>query len=97
MVDVVLISIAPAPNLFHRNNVGVTYEGTSNFRMKPIRFVPLCFVAMLHSMVTVIEAPFTTTLTHTIAGMKVQSINSKGNRPCEYAYRNAQKGGHDFC
>jgi hypothetical protein len=70
MVNVVPISIAHAPNLFHHNNVGVTYARTFNFRMKPIRFVSLCFVAMFHSMVTVIEAPFTTTPAHTIIGMR---------------------------
>jgi len=39
---------------------------TSNFRMEPVKFVPLYSMVMPHSMVTVIEAPFTTTPTHTI-------------------------------
>jgi hypothetical protein len=69
MPDVVLISIAPIPNLFHHNNVGVTYVRTSNFIMELVRFVPLYFVAMPHSMVIVIEVPLTTTLAHTIASV----------------------------
>jgi hypothetical protein len=64
VANVVPISIAPTPNLFHHNNVGLTYVGTSNFRMEPIRFVPL------YSMATVIEAPFTITPTHTIASVR---------------------------
>jgi len=66
MANVVPISVAPAPNLFHHNNVGVTYVGISNFRVELVRSIPLYFVAMPHSMVIVIEVPFTTTLAHTI-------------------------------
>jgi len=51
VAHVIPISIAPTPNLFHHNNVGVTYVGTCNFKVEPIRFVPLYFVAMPHSMV----------------------------------------------
>jgi hypothetical protein len=70
MANIVLISIALVPNMLHHNNVGITYVGTSNFRMEPIRFVPLYFVAMLQFMVTVIEILFVTTLAHTLAGMR---------------------------
>jgi hypothetical protein len=97
MEDVVPIFVALAPNLFHHNNVGVTYVRTSNFRMEAIRFIPLYFMAMPHSMVIVTEAPFTTTLAHTICWYEVKTTNSKGNKPCEYAYKDAHRGGHDFC
>jgi hypothetical protein len=78
MVDVVPISIAPTPNLLHHNNVGITYAKKINFIMEPIRSIPLYFVAMPHSMVRVIEAPFTTALAHTIPGMKFRPQTLKG-------------------
>jgi hypothetical protein len=53
MADVVPIFVALAPNLCHHNNVGVTYTRTSNFKVEPIRFVTLYFMAMPHSMVTI--------------------------------------------
>jgi hypothetical protein len=70
VADVVLIFVALTPNIFHHNNVGITYAGTSNFRVKPIRSVPLYFMAMPHSMVIITKVPFTTTLTHTIVGTR---------------------------
>ncbi len=66
VVDVVPFLVALAPNLFHHNNVGVTYVGISNFKVEPLRFVPLYFLAVLHSVVTITKAPFITTLAHTI-------------------------------
>ncbi len=41
MVDVVPISVAPTPSLLYHSNVGITYARTSNFRMEPVRLVPL--------------------------------------------------------
>ncbi len=72
VVDVIPISIAPTPNLFHHNNVGITYARTSNFRVEqiPLYFVLFYYVVMPHSMVIVTEAPFTTTPAHTILSMK---------------------------
>ncbi len=70
MADVVLIFIGLVPNMLHHNNVRVTYVGTSNFRVEPIRSIPLYYVAMPHSMVTFTEVPFTTTLSHTILNMR---------------------------
>ncbi len=70
MVNVVLIFVAHLPNLLHHNNVGITYAGTSNFKMELVRFVPLYFVAMLQSMVTIVKVPFVITPTQTIVGMK---------------------------
>ncbi len=46
--------------------------------MEPIRFVPLYFVAVSHSMVTIIEAPFITTLAHTIPSMKFRPQTLRG-------------------
>jgi hypothetical protein len=46
MANVVLIFVAHVPNLLHHNNVGVTYLGTSNFKMELVKFIPLYFVAM---------------------------------------------------
>jgi hypothetical protein len=46
MVDVVHVFVAPAPNLLHHNNVGVTYLRISNLRMEPIKSIPLYSMAM---------------------------------------------------
>jgi len=73
ITNLVPIFIAFTPHLFHHNNVGVTYETTSNFIMELIRSVPLFFVVMRHSMVTIIETPYTITPTHTIVGTRSKS------------------------
>ncbi len=78
MANVVPISIAPTPNLLYHNNVGVIYEGTSNFKIQPVRFIPLYFIAMFQSMVTVIEPPFITTPTHIIVGMRSRPQTPRG-------------------
>jgi len=70
MVDVILVSVAPAPSMLHHNNVGVTYLWTSNLRMELITYVPLYYVVMPQSMVIVIEAPFVTTPTHIVVSMR---------------------------
>jgi hypothetical protein len=62
MAYIVPIFVIPAPNLFHHNNVKGTYAKTSNFKVEPIRSVPLYYMAMFHFMVIIIGAPFTTTL-----------------------------------
>jgi hypothetical protein len=54
------------------------YVRTSNFRVEPIRSVPLYCMATLHSMVTIIEAPFTTTPTCTIASMRSKPQTPRG-------------------
>ncbi len=46
MVDVLSVSVTHVPSLLHQNNIGVTCEGIPKFKMEPIRFVPLYFVAM---------------------------------------------------
>jgi len=70
MANVIPIFVVHAPNLIHRNNVGVTYVRTSDLKVEPIRSVPLYYVAMPHSMVIVIEAPFIITPTRSIVNMK---------------------------
>jgi len=46
VANIVPVFVTLAPNLLHHNNVGVTYVGTSNFRMELVRYVPLYYVAM---------------------------------------------------
>ncbi len=70
MTDVIVTFVAPTPNLLHHNNVGATYAKTSNFKMELIRFVPLYSVAMLQSIVTIIKAPFVSTLVHNVVGIE---------------------------
>jgi hypothetical protein len=41
VVDVIPISVAHLPYLLHHNNVGITYIGTSNFKMELERFVQI--------------------------------------------------------
>jgi hypothetical protein len=43
LADVAPIFVAPMPNLFHHNNVGITYAGTSNFKVEPVKYVPLFY------------------------------------------------------
>jgi hypothetical protein len=70
MADVVHIYVSLTPNLLHHNNIGVTYAKNSNFKIEPIIFVSLYFVAMPKSMIQLLKAPFVTTPIHTIVGMK---------------------------
>ncbi len=47
MADVILpIFVTPIPSLLRQNNIGITYAGTSNFRIKLIRFIPLYSMVM---------------------------------------------------
>jgi hypothetical protein len=78
MVDVVLISIIPPPNMLHHNNVEAIYARISNFSVELVRFVSLYFVAIPHFMVIVTKALFTTTLARTIIDMKFKPHTLKG-------------------
>ena len=69
-VDVVPISVALVQTLLQQNNIAVTYARISNFRMEPIKSIPLYFVAMPQSMITVTEAPFVLALVHIVVGIK---------------------------
>jgi hypothetical protein len=68
MADVVLVSIVPTPSLLHHNDVRITYP--TIFNLRTIRFVPLYYMAMPQSMVTITKAPFVTTLVHIVVSMK---------------------------
>jgi hypothetical protein len=70
VANVIPIFVALTPSLLHHNNVGVTYPRTSNLKMEPIGFVPLYFMAMPQSLVTIIEVPFITTRAHNVVSMK---------------------------
>ncbi len=70
--------VAPIPSLLHQNNIGITYARTSNFKMQPIRFVPLYSMAMPQSIIIVIEALFVLTPIHTIDSIKSKSQTPKG-------------------
>jgi hypothetical protein len=57
-VDVVPIFIIHVQSLLQQNNIGVTYIGTSNFKMELVKFVPLYFMAMPQFIIIVTKAPF---------------------------------------
>jgi hypothetical protein len=46
MADIVHVSVAFVPSLLHWNHIGVTYVGTSNFRIELVRSVPFYSMAM---------------------------------------------------
>jgi len=78
MPGVVCIYVSLTLNLLHHNNIGITYVGTSNFKIEPIRSIPLYFGAMLKSLITVIEVPFVTTPIHIIVGMRLRPQTPRG-------------------
>jgi len=41
MANIISIFVTPTPNLFHHNNVKGTYARTPNFKVEPIRSIPL--------------------------------------------------------
>jgi len=55
MADVIPIFIALVQSILHQDNIGVTYARTLNFRMEPMAFVSLYYVAMPLSTFTIIE------------------------------------------
>jgi hypothetical protein len=70
VVDVIFVFVALTPSLLHHNDVRVTYPTIFYLRMELVRFVPLYFVAMLQSMVIIIEVPFVATPIHIIVNVK---------------------------
>jgi hypothetical protein len=70
MAEVVPIFITPTQSLLHNNNIGITNRKTSNFKMELVRSILLYYVVMHQFMITIIEAPFVSTLVHTIVGIK---------------------------
>jgi hypothetical protein len=77
-VDVVPIFITHVQSLLQQNNIGVTYVGTSNFKMEPIRFVPLYFMAMFQSIVIGFEAPFVSALVITLGSIRSRPHTPRG-------------------
>jgi hypothetical protein len=80
MVDVIPIFITPTQSLLHNNNIGITYRKTSNFRMEPIRFVPLYYVVMLQSIIIITKTPFVSALVHTIVGIRSRPQTPRGTK-----------------
>jgi hypothetical protein len=80
VVDVVLIFIVPTQSLLHNNNIGVTYRRTSKFRMKLVRSIPLYFVVMCWSMITVTEVPFVSALVHIVVGIRSTPQTPRGTK-----------------
>jgi ABC-type antimicrobial peptide transport system permease subunit len=70
MADVVFVFVFLIPSLLHQNHIGVTYAGTSNFRMELVRFVPLYYVAMPQSIIIIIEPLFVLAPIHIVDGVK---------------------------
>jgi len=54
VVNVVPIYVILVPSLLHQNYIGVTYVGTSNFGMEPIRFVPLYFMGAMSKFIVIV-------------------------------------------
>jgi hypothetical protein len=78
MAYVIPIFVAFVQSLLHKNNIGVTYVRISNFIMEPITFVPLHFVAMSRSIITVTKIPFVSTLVNIVVGIKSKPQTPKG-------------------
>ncbi len=78
MADIVPNFVAFIPNMLHQNNIGVTYAGTSNFIMELARSVPLYFVAMPQFIIIIIEAPFVSTPSRTIDGVRSKPQTPRG-------------------
>jgi len=68
------------PSLLHQNNIGVTYARTSNFRMEPIRSMPLYSMAMPQSIIIVMEAPFVSAPVHIVDGVIFKPQTPSGTK-----------------
>jgi hypothetical protein len=78
MANVVCIYVFSTLNLLHHNNIGVAYAKKFNFKIEPIRFVPLYSMAMLKSMIIITKAPFVTTPIHNIVDMRFKPQTPRG-------------------
>ncbi len=79
-IDVVPIFISLVQNLLQQKNIRVTYAWTSNFRMKLVRFMPLYFVVMPQSIITVIEVPFMLTPIIMVSGIRSRPHILRGKK-----------------
>jgi hypothetical protein len=78
VANVVPNYVAPIQNLLHQDNIGVTYERTSNFRMELITYAPLYYVTMPKSIIIVIETPFVSTPIDIVVGIKFKPQTPRG-------------------
>jgi len=78
MADVVPIYVVPIPSLLHQKNIGVTYAGTSIFKMEPIKFVQVYSMAMPYSIIIITKAPFVSTPICIVDGVKSRSQILRG-------------------
>lgn len=70
MVDIIPISTVPITSLLHQNHIGISYVKISNFKMEPVRSMPLYPLTMPQSIIKVIEPPFVSTPIHIINGVR---------------------------
>ncbi len=90
MADVAPNFVTLTPNLFHHNNVKITYAGTSNFIMELVKSIPSYSMAMPYSMLIITKVPFIITPINPYHNWyEVQTTNFKGNKPHEYACKDA--------
>jgi hypothetical protein len=75
-----VIFVVPIQSLLQQNNIGVTYARTSNFRMELVRFMPLYYVAMPQSIITITKAPFVLTLVTNVDGIKYRPHTPRGTK-----------------
>jgi hypothetical protein len=70
VVDVIPIFVAPITSLLHQNLIGITYVGTSNFRMEPVRSMSLYSLTMPQFIIIVTKPPFVSTPIHIVDGVR---------------------------
>ncbi len=80
VADVISIFIASLPSLLHQNNVGVTYAKISNFKMELVKSMPIYFVAMPKSIITITEVLFVSALVHIVDGVKSKPQTPRGTK-----------------
>jgi hypothetical protein len=78
MVDVVPIFVTPIQSPLLQDNIGVTYARTSNFRMEQVTYVPLYFMAMPRSIITITEASFVSALVNIVVGITSRPQTPRG-------------------
>jgi hypothetical protein len=80
VTNVVLIYVVPTLSLLNHNDIRITYARTSNFKMEPVRYVPLYFVAMPQFIITVVETPFVSAPIHNIVSIRSKPQTPRGTQ-----------------
>ncbi len=80
MANVVPIFVAYVQSLLHQDNIGITYVGTSNFKMELVTYVPLYFVAMPQSIIIGTQVPFVSTPTNNVVGIRSKPHTPRGTK-----------------